>query len=100
MAKINFTNQAKIDLEEIWDYTYETWSEKQADQYYNELIEKCYELNRYLELGRDYSMILLNLKGVKVNKHIIFYRLLEEGRIIEITRIFHDKMDLKKHLSE
>lgn len=41
MAKINFTKKAKIDLEEIWEYTYETWSEKQADRYYNELIEKC-----------------------------------------------------------
>ena len=38
MAKINFTKKAKIDLEEIWEYTYETWSEKQADKYYNELI--------------------------------------------------------------
>lgn len=27
MAKIRFTKKAKIDLEEIWEYTYETWSE-------------------------------------------------------------------------
>ena len=41
MAKINFTKKAKIDLEEIWEYTYETWSEKQADKYYLEITDKC-----------------------------------------------------------
>ncbi|HQV98288.1 MAG TPA: type II toxin-antitoxin system RelE/ParE family toxin, partial [Saprospiraceae bacterium] len=76
------------------------WSEKQADKYYNELIEKCHELKKDFEQGRDYSILFLNLKGYKVNKHIIFYRLLDNGKIIEIARILHEKMDLKKHLNE
>lgn len=100
MAKINFTKKAKIDLETIWEYTYETWSEKQADKYYNELIEKCQELKKDFEQGRDYSILFLNLKGYKVNKHIIFYRLLDKGKTIEIARILREKMDLKKHLNE
>lgn len=100
MTKINFTKKAKIDLEEIWEYTYETWSEKQADKYYNELIEKCLELKKDFEQGRDYSILFLNLKGYKVSKHIIFYRLLDKGKTIEIARILHEKMDLKKHLNE
>jgi toxin ParE1/3/4 len=100
MAKINFTKKAKNDLEEIWEYTYETWSEKQADRYYNELIEKCQELKKDFEQGRDYSLLFLNLKGYKVSKHIIFYRLLDKGKTIEIARILHEKMDLKKHLNE
>ncbi len=100
MAKINFTKKAKMDLAEIWEYTYETWSEKQADKYYNELIEKCQELKKDFEQGRDYSILFLNLKGYKVNKHIIFYRLLDKGKTLEIARILHEKMDLKKHLNE
>ncbi|MFZ1751810.1 MAG: type II toxin-antitoxin system RelE/ParE family toxin [Saprospiraceae bacterium] len=100
MAKINFTKKAKIDLEEIWEYTYETWSEKQADKYYNELIEKCQELKKDSEQGRDYSILFLSLKGYKVNKHIIFYRLLDKGKTMEIARILHEKMYLKKHLKD
>lgn len=100
MAKINFTKKAKIDLEEIWEYTYENWSEKQADKYYNELIEKCLALKKDFEQGRDYTILLLNLKGYKVNKHIIFYRLLDKGKTVEVARILHEKMDLKKHLNE
>jgi toxin ParE1/3/4 len=100
MAKINFTKKAKIDLEEIWEYTYETWSEKQADKYYNELIEKCLELKKDYEQGRDYSILFQKLKGYKVNKHIIFYRLLDKGKTVEVERILHEKMDFKKHLNE
>ena len=100
MAKINFTKKAKIDLEEIWEYTYETWSEKQADKNYNELIKKCHEIKKDFEQGRDYSILFPNLKGYKVSKHIIFYRLLEKGKTIEIARILHEKMDLKKQLKD
>ena len=77
MAKINFTKKAKIDLEEIWEYTYETWSEKQADKYYNELIKKCHELKKDFEQGRDYSILFLNIIGGKIiyisNIFIFFY---------------------------
>ena len=38
MVKIIFTHKAKNDLEEIWQYTYESWSENQADKYYQEII--------------------------------------------------------------
>ena len=31
MAKYHFTNKAVEDLSGIWDYTYDIWSEKQAE---------------------------------------------------------------------
>lgn len=97
MAKIKFSNKAKTDLEEILEYSYETWSEKQAD--YLEITDKCLELKFDFEQGRDYSKLIVNLKGIKINKHIIFYRLLNHD-MIEIERILHEKIDLKKHLNE
>lgn len=35
------TSKAVADLTEIWNYTYEVWSESQADKYYNELLNTC-----------------------------------------------------------
>ncbi|MFM2393198.1 MAG: hypothetical protein RLZZ546_1180 [Bacteroidota bacterium] len=99
MAKIVFTNKAKEDLKQIWEYTYETWSEKQADKYYEEIIQSCLNLIVDQEQGKNYSIIFENLKGIKCNKHIIFYRVLK-SRNIEIERILHEKMDVKKHLNE
>ena len=38
MAKYHLTNKAVEDLTNIWEYTVDTWSERQADDYYNMLI--------------------------------------------------------------
>jgi toxin ParE1/3/4 len=35
MAEYLITKKAVHDLSEIWEYTVDTWSEKQADKYYN-----------------------------------------------------------------
>lgn len=41
MSKLNYrlTNKATNDLIEIWDYTFETWSEVQAEKYYSQLTD-------------------------------------------------------------
>lgn len=44
MAKFKLTNKAVEDLSKIWDYTFETWSENQADKYYEMLISNCQEI--------------------------------------------------------
>jgi toxin ParE1/3/4 len=35
MAKVKLRQKAIDDLKDIWDYTFEKWSEKQADTYYS-----------------------------------------------------------------
>ena len=44
MAKYNLTFKAIEDLSDIWNYSSETWSEKQADKYYTMLLDFCNEL--------------------------------------------------------
>ena len=98
MIKIKYTNLDLDDLEEIWKYTLETWSEKQADKYYFEIIDRCEELKFDFELTNDYSSILLELKGVKINRHLIFFRF-SSNDVIEIVRILHEKMNFNRHLN-
>ena len=99
MAEYKLTNKAVEDLSKIWDYTFEIWSEKQADKYYGELISDCQEIVENQSLGKTYEGISKQLLGVKTNRHIIFYRTVNEN-YIEITRILHERMDLKKKLAE
>ena len=99
MAKYKLTNKAIEDLSRIWDYTFEVWSEKQADNYYNGLISDCIEIAENPDLGRKYEGISKQLLGMKANRHIIFYRTLNPD-YIEITRILHERMDLKKRITE
>lgn len=99
MAEYKLTNKAVEDLSKIWDYTFEVWSEKQADKYYNELISNCIEISDNPDLGKKYEGISKQLLGMKANRHIIFYRTLNPD-YIEITRILHERMDLKKRITE
>jgi toxin ParE1/3/4 len=99
MAEYKLTNKAVEDLSKIWDYTFEVWSEKQADKYYDELISNCQEIAENPEIGKFYKGISKQLLGMNVNRHIIFYRTFNEN-YVEITRILHERMDLKKRISE
>jgi toxin ParE1/3/4 len=99
MAEYKLTNKAVEDLSKIWDYTFEVWSENQADKYYNELISNCQEIEENPDLGKVYEGISKQLIGIKANRHIIFYRTVNENHV-EITRILHERMDLKKRITE
>jgi len=99
MAEYKLTNKAVEDLSKIWDYTFEVWSEKQADKYFDSLISNCQEIADNPDLGKNYEGISKQLLGLKTNRHIIFYRTLEQD-YVEITRILHERMDLKKKITE
>ena len=99
MAKYKLTNKAVEDLTTIWDYTFEKWSEQQADIYYNFLLDNCQSIANNPDLGKNYNGVINELFGLKVNRHIIFYRKFT-GMSIEITRILHERMDLKNRLNE
>lgn len=97
MADFYLTNKAVTDLTRIWNYTFENWSERQADKYYNELIKACGKISRNPEMGKKYIKVIPDLFGLHVNSHIIFYRKMD-SESIEITRILHEKMDLKNRI--
>ena len=99
MADFKLTNKAVEDLSKIWNYTFEVWSERQADTYYESLISNCIEIADNPNLGKNYEGIAQSLLGMKANRHIIFYRTLN-GNYVEITRILHERMDLKKRITE
>lgn len=99
MAKFYLTNKAVEDLTEIWNYTFEQWSEQQADKYYQILLDNCHDIAKNPGLGKNYEGITHNLLGLKTNRHIIFYRKIDSS-LVEITRILHGRMDLKIRMWE
>lgn len=99
MAKFVLTKKALEDLTKIWDYTFEVWSESQADKYYHMIIDSCEELGGKKVVGRVYPEIHSEILGYRIGQHIIFYRHIK-GDKVEITRILHSRMDLKNRLYE
>ena len=97
MANYKLTKKAVQDLKQIWNYTFDNWSEKQADKYYREIIKHCLRVANNPISGKQYENLFIGLRGSKVNKHIIFYRELTKNEI-EVERILHARMDLKTRL--
>lgn len=99
MAKYVLTNKAVEDLSKIWEYTYEVWSENQADKYYELLTNAFEELVQNPKLGKNYDEIDRAILGLDVGKHVVFYRLTQSSDI-EILRILHQRMDFKNRIDE
>ena len=99
MAKVILRQKAIDDLNDIWDYTFEKWSVKQADKYYATIKLSCSGIGQNPDIGKEYDGIKKNLLGLKSGKHIIFYQSLHEDKI-EVIRILHERMDLKKRITE
>jgi toxin ParE1/3/4 len=99
MAKVILRQEAIDDLNSIWEYTFEKWSEKQADKYYATIKMSCNGIGGDPDIGKEYDGIRKNLLGLKSEKHIIFYEQKSNDRI-EIIRILHERMDLKNRILE
>ena len=99
MANYLLSNKAVDDLSEIWNYTFDEWSESQADKYYNLLLGCCKDLAVAKVRGRIYSEVNPAIWGFHIGQHIIFYRIYQTDTI-EIVRILHSMMDLKIRLLE
>ena len=68
MAEYKLTNKAVEDLTKIWDYTFDKWSEKQADKYYEMLLENFQEIADNPNAGKNYEEIKNELFGFKANR--------------------------------
>ena len=99
MASYTLSNKAVLDLSAIWEYTVESWSERQADNYYFMLLDSCQDLAEGKSLGKNYPEIHPEILGSSAGQHIIFYRKLSPNKI-EIARILHVQMDLKNRVQE
>ncbi len=98
MAKYYLSNKAIDDLSKIWDYTYEVWSAFQVEKYYYMLLDFCQDLADGNLSGKSYPEISPEILGCIAGRHIIFYR--KTRGAIEVARILHGQMDLKKRMQE
>ena len=75
MAKVNYSKRAVEDLANIWDFTHDEWSERQADKYYMILIQACQEIaaDTRVKLSVDvfqFGIVFIN-KNFKEKQHFI-----------------------------
>jgi toxin ParE1/3/4 len=93
------SQKANQDIENIWLYTYQTWSLEQADRYYNLIFDEIEFIARNFESGKSVDYIKKGYRASLVKSHIIFYKK-SKSNVVEIIRVLHQKMDIENRLNE
>lgn len=95
--KYRISKQAIIDLNNSWINTFDKWSKEQADRYYHLIIGEIEFISDNFLAGKSVEQTRKNYRVTKMKSHLIFYRKVENG-IVEVVRILHQRMDIKKRL--
>ena len=105
--RIQLVVDAERDIADIIDYTTTNFGSRQAKVYETTLTKALTALRagpdlrdcvRRYELGTGIRSLHIAREGRR-GRHMIIYRDLPE-RTIEVLRILHDAMDLKRHVPQ
>ena len=88
---------SKLDLEEIWVWTLDNFSENQADYYIENLIFKIENHCKHLESEIVIEQQFLDYKIIIYQSHYIFYLRTSENKI-SIVRVLHQNRNITRIL--
>lgn len=90
MTGYRLSRLAEHDLNDIVDYTTDTWGAIQANAYLSELVECFIRVAQMPSLGRTADSVHPGFRRIQQGKHVIFYKPGVNG--IFISRILHQTM--------
>lgn len=97
MSKYILSKKALEDINTIWIYTAENWSQEQADRYYNLLLDEIEYIVNNFEMARDFGKVRKSYKYSKVKSHILFFKK-HKNDAIEVVRVLHERMDIENRM--
>lgn len=97
MGLYRLARRAESDLEDIWDYTENTWSVEQAEKYLDGLFSCFQAIADGKAKAKPIDAIRKGYYKTLCVKHNIFFRK-SSDYVIEIIRILHVSMDVELHL--
>jgi toxin ParE1/3/4 len=87
---------AQADIDKIWDYAAEHWSDAQAERYARviEIAIKIAATNP--NRGRSCDELRKGYFRLNAGSHVLFYRAV--GDKIDVVRVLNQSMDFERHL--
>ena len=83
--RLEFTEDANLDLRSIVRYTNSTWGPEQRDRYVDRITRSFQDLLLHPLRGSAQDDVTPGLRRLHVGQHIIYYRVLDDS--IRIVRI-------------
>lgn len=87
---------AELDLDDIWDYSAENWSPRQAERYICMIQDTITGLTDGSQPSQTASHIRAGYRRAWVGMHVLFFK--ESDEVVDVIRILHQRMDPTLHL--
>lgn len=94
--KFTLSEEALSDLRRVGRYTQKEYGVKRRKKYLAQLDKRFIQLSKSPHLGRERPEIKPGYKNVVEGKHVIFCRMKDIN--IEILRVLHGNMDIKRRI--
>ena len=95
LIRYELSEEADIDIDEIFDYTERQHGFNLAVKYLSDLDTLFKNLIINPEIGRKRNEIRTELYSISGQEHVIFYRILNDH--IRIVRVLHGSKDMPRH---
>jgi toxin ParE1/3/4 len=93
--KYVLSQEADIDLEEIFEYSYSEFGLNQAINYLGEIDDVFIKIIKTPEIGRTRDEIKQGLYSMPIGMHVVFYRILTDH--VRIVRVLYGGRDLPRN---
>lgn len=94
---IRFRPRAEADLDGIWDYTAETWSERQAIAYLEGLRAALSMLAEFPETARLRQEFTPPVRVYTYREHVVIFT--TEETALTVVRVLHSRANWREMLS-
>lgn len=100
MSRYVLSPAAQADLDQIWDYTCQRWSDDQAEMCVREIQRAIEFVADSPQIGRSCEDVRAGYRRHAVGSHTLYYRLGDTGDhlLVDVVRILHKHMDVDRHL--
>lgn len=98
MPKLELTQAAAVDLEEIFEHSLAHFGFDQTERYVDSLKNCLALLASNPQLGRNASDIRPGYFRFPHESHVVFYQTIDDG--ILVVRLLHSSMDTARHLEQ
>ena len=85
------------ELEDIWQFSLESWGLEQADQYIRDIMARFQWLADNPQAGRQRDDIKPGYHCYPQGAHLVFYRIVDGT--VDILGIPHQSMDVDNHFN-
>ena len=86
------TENASRDLQQIQDFTLESWGQEQATGYDDAILKALETIREHPNLGIARSELGSGFRSLRVKSHNILYRV--TGDTVVVHRILHQRRDV------